>query len=560
MPYSPNANWNAATASRAQQPRYYIAIDGITGYHFSTGPVRAAAVTKKPYLHMPASIGQKIGQQQGRTSFNLFTLQITNKNDELNDLFATEAASPTLTTLINRRVDLFAGYADLDEADYAPWGSARIRSVRQVGEGTLWEFGLVDLRRAQQETICVNADARGNGIELAFQADTAAGLGVMKTIGDPSGWSQGDRIFFGPSTDGANVGAEEKVTVQQVRDDTNEIFFDPPLTYRYKAGDPVRTASTLIIGNPLNVMLAILTGDFANATWPLIRAVGLPTGMGVDPGDIDVTGITTDRDRIYPARVMKFDISRPVSGASFLESQIYRWHGYPRILLNGQIGFRVFRPPYPDDVNAGLASLTTADIIQVIEAGRDVELHVNRVVLGIDTALGGGQPARTSTSEDTGDQAATQEQAEIREDTTGFTGLYSGKREADHTGSVFLRRFLKGPYQVRLRCHPTMRAIQAGEDLTITHPRLPNPASSTPGLTATRMEVVERNEDPSSGKVELLIQKHEYTRPSFIGPAGAIPAYDSATAAQREECMYIGPPGTPVPNFDDGTPPYEINS
>jgi hypothetical protein len=559
VPYSPNANWNAATASRAQQPRYYIAIDGITSYHFSTGPVRAASMPKKPYLHMPAGIGQKISQLQGRTSLNLFTLQITNRNNELNDLFANERTSPTLASLINRRVDLFAGYADLAEADYAPWPGARIRSMRCIQEGTLWEFGLTDLRRAQQETICIYADARGDEIELAFQSDAPAGVGVIRTTGDPTGWNQGDKIFFGPSTDGANPGVEELVAVQQVRDTTNEVFFDPPLIYKYKAGDPVRTGSTLLEGNPLNVLLALQTGDFANATWPLDRAVGKPTGMGIDPGDLDVAGVTKERDRCYSDWKMRFRIARPTSGSSFCESQIYRWLGYPRVRLNGKVGFRAFRPPFPDDVNAGLATLTEADIIDW-EVLRDVESRVNRVVLGVDSALGGGQPAQLVTVENTSDQALTEEQAEVREETTGFAGNLSGRRLAEAAGAEFLRRFGDGPFQVKVKAPPTKRAIEAGEDLLLTHSRIPNPKSATPGVSLMRLEVVERNEDLASGRVELVVQDANWVRPMVVGAAGAGPAdYNAASAAEREKSTFVGPAGDPVPNFAvDGSSPYEV--
>jgi hypothetical protein len=71
------------------------------------------------------------------------------------------------------------------------------------------------------------------------------------------------------------------------------------------------------------------------------------------------------------------------------------------------------------------------------------------------------------------------------------------------------------------------------------------------------MEVVERTEDPERGTLEFVVQDPNFTRPSFIGPPGAITGYDAATAAEREY-MYIGPPGDPVGNFSDGTPPYEI--
>jgi len=558
MPYNPNANWTARANAAAQALVYYVAIDGLATPHYSTGPVRSASVTKKPYLHVPSSIGQKISQLQGRTSLNLFTLQLTNKGNELNDLFANERSSPTLASLINRRITLYSGYADLIESDYAVWAQGRIRSVRFSNEGTLLELGLADLRRAQQETICLNADARGSSIELALSADIVAGVGVFVTTGDPTGWNAGDRIFLGPSTDPANPGAEERLTVQQVRDVTNQVFIDPVTTYKYKAGDPVRTASTLVIGNPINAMLAFLTGDFANGSWPLLRAVGLPTGMNVDPADINIAAITKERDRCYSSWVMKFEIARPTIGASYLESFIYRWLGYPRIHLNGQIGFRAFRPPFPDDVNAGLATLTPADITDW-EVSRDIESRVNRVVLGIDSSLGGGRPAQTVILENATDQTVTEEQAEVREDSTGFAGTYSGGRFAGAAAATFLRRYGDGPYQVRAKCHPWKRAIEVGEDVLLTHPRIPTPKSASPGVTNMRMEVVERNEDLSTGKVELVLQDANYVRPMVVGAAGAGPAdYTAASAAQREASTFVGPAGTPVPNFADGTSPYEV--
>lgn len=533
-----------------------MAIDGLASKHYSTGPVKSAAVTKKLLLSFPSSIGQKVSQLQGRTSLNLFALELVNQGNEVNDLFANEKASPTLATLINKRVTLYSGYADLAEADYAPIAIAQIRGVRASEDATRWLFDLGDLRQSQQETVFLNADARGDRLELAFLTDFAAGLGVFKVTGDPTTWKQGDRIFLGPSTDVANPGAEEKLTVQQVRDVTNEVFVDPVTAFKYKAGDPVRSASTLLEGNPYNVMLAVLTGDFANGTWPLVKAYGKPTGLGIATADLDTTGILKERDRMNPSDIWRLEQTRPLSGSLFLESFLYRFLGYPRMLLSGKIGFRAFRPVYPDDVNAGLPTLAEADIIS-FEAFRDIDSHINRVVLGVDTAFGGGSPSQIVTLEETADQTTTAEEAEIREESTGLAGNQSGVRLGQGRASVLLRRFLDGPYKVRIKAHQRKRAIQVGEDALVTHPRIPNPASVTPGITARRMEVVERTEDPERGTLELVVQDPNFTRPSFIGPAGAVTGYDAATSAEREY-TYIGPPGAPVGNFSDGTAPYEV--
>jgi hypothetical protein len=553
MPFDPNANWTAATNAGAKDPVYYIALEGLASKHYATAPVKTPAVTKKLLLNMPTSIGQKVSQLQGRTSLNLFPVSMVNQGAELNDLFATEKTSPTLDTLINKRVTLFSGYASLAEADYAALVVGQIRDVAIRKDGTLWEMSLVDLRRAQQETIFLNADARGDKLALTFLTDYVAGLGVFKVTGDPTIWQQGDRIYLGPSTDAANPGAEEKVTVQQVRDGTNEVFINPVTTYKYKAGDGVRSASTYLAGNPYNVMLAVLTGDFANGSWPLLAALGQPTGLDIATADIDTTEIIKERDRIMPSDIWIFEQTRPISGSRFLESMIYRWLGYPRVRLGGKLSFRAYRPPHPDEAPS-LTTIAEADVISW-EAGRDIDSHVNRVVLGVDTGFGGGNPSQIVTTDETSDQTLTDEAAEQREESTGLAGAYSGTRLAQGRASVQLRRFIDGPYQVTVTVLPRKRAIEVGDDVILTHSRIPNPASSTPGVTSKRMEVVGRDELLDEGPIKLLLQDANWTRPFWIGPSGGLPDYDAASSAQREY-GYIGPSGGG--NFSDGTPGYEI--
>jgi hypothetical protein len=71
------------------------------------------------------------------------------------------------------------------------------------------------------------------------------------------------------------------------------------------------------------------------------------------------------------------------------------------------------------------------------------------------------------------------------------------------------------------------------------------------------MVVVERTEHISEGTVDLTLQAFNYNRPLFIGPAGANPDYDAATAAQREY-GFIGNTGSPAGVFSDGTQAYEV--
>ena len=118
--YDPNANWTAATAALAKAARYYVAFDGYTAAHFASGPVVSAATTKKLYLANLRGGGQQIIPLEGKATVGQISFDLTDHLGEVTDLLATEAPGAALATMINRKVTIYAGYATLAEADYAP--------------------------------------------------------------------------------------------------------------------------------------------------------------------------------------------------------------------------------------------------------------------------------------------------------------------------------------------------------------------------------------------------------------------------------------------------------
>jgi hypothetical protein len=174
MVYNPNANWTAAIAEPAQVPVYYVAIDGLTTKHYSTGPVLSPAVTKLAIMNPPRGGGGSIDLIEGRSDVGGFTLELLDLDGEISDLLAVEAPGAPVASIKNRKVTLYGGYAELAESDYAAIGVYRIAGVKANSTLTGFVFDLVEPTYLIDGNIMTNATAtkpstiRGNVVNLAM--------------------------------------------------------------------------------------------------------------------------------------------------------------------------------------------------------------------------------------------------------------------------------------------------------------------------------------------------------------------------------------------------------
>lgn len=555
MVYIPNANWAAAKGARTQAPIYYIAIDGLTTKHFSTGPVKSAGTTKKHLMAVPDEIGQKVEPLQGKVSVRISRIDLIDVADEITDLISTDKVSPTLPTLINRQVTLYEGDVSLVESDYAPIAYGQVADVELLEDGVTYRLTLADVKRAQNENLFANADATGLQ-RFSDRLGSGASVGAKSiVIANVPSLVEGDRIFLGPSTHGSYTGGEEKVQVAGVLGTT--VYLTTALTKSYLTGDAVRWATTIVQGNPLNLMYAFWTGDFANGSFPLDEAVGLPTGLGIPASLIDTTDLAKERDRCMPSAVWRFERQQPVNAARFLEQGMFRLLGYPRYTGAGKLTFRLYRPAWPDDAGAGLPSIGEGDIDRW-SWSRPHKLHLNRIRLGLDFDIEANEAAAIVLNEDAAEQTATAELAELEQEDTGFRSNLEGQRLIDDAASGLLRRYMPPQPELTLIVGSHLKALEIGDVFRLTHSRIPNVKTGARGFAAARMEIIERTEHPDvagGGNVELTVVDAGFARPAWIGSDGAQTDYDSASAAEKE-FAYIGDDaGT---TFGDGGLFYEV--
>ena len=465
-----------------------------------------------------------------------------------------------LHRLLNAKATLFSGYSDLDEADYAEVTIMQVQDVAKQSDGVTWRLGLADIKRATQDEIMVNSGATQRApFRTVLDVAITAGA-VTADIQAQEGVSKNDTVIFGPSSAAGFIGDEEIRRLSRQPESlglglSSRIFFDDALESDYAIQDQIRWVTAVIEGNPINIIYAILTGDFTNATFPLIEAIGLPTGLGVDPADIDTTDLVAERDTFFENEIWRFEFKNKLTGFKFLESQMFQWMGYSILKGSGKVSFRAYGP-----VRASIAA--DGNIPQILKEDvlnwaykKNTGLHTNRIKVSLDNDVVPGVelPTEFVTVEDTVDQGVTKETRSIEQlKETGFKTSLHGERLAEARLSTVLRRFVNEPTQIAVTCGLKKRALEMGEVIELTHPEIPDEIGGT-GITKRRLEIVEKSEDFDADVVKFLFQDPGFTRPGWIAPDSA-PDYDAATPAQRE-FLYIVDDDE---DFGDGTPPFEI--
>jgi|GEM_PF-4218122 len=551
MVYNPNANWTAEVAKKQKFDRYFVTFDDVSDTLFSTGRILTpTTTTRHRLLQFPGQVAQKLTQDKGRASLSNVILEfVDDAGGAVNTLF-----TQTLDPIINARILLFGGAEGLAQADYAQIFIGQITNFEVRENGRLWKITASDPKRASADEIFTNADVTQPApFNTTFSADADVGDGVI-TIASGTGIRISDNLFLGPSTAAGFIGDEEIIEVRALPRANGlvfDMFVQTTIVNDYKAGDPIRWATSEIEGNPINIMHSLLTGNFADASFP-VTTLGQVTGLGIPAADIDSPSFEFARDTFLIDEVWRFIVKSPVVGFRFVENKLFRWTGYPAILGNGKIGFRAYGPPSPTAAIAGLPTITEADVT-AWSIKKALNLHFNRFQVGLDTDEVTGSQQTVETVEDTADQTASKETRQIVDKSTGFRTPLFGSRVAATKLMGLLRRFGVSPTQYLVTTDLTIRATEIGDVVELTHSKIPNFESGGLGVTGLRLEVVEKQENFNSGILRWTLQDANFGRPSWIAPAAA-PDYGAADDDDKEY-GYIAPAAG---NFADGRPPYRI--
>lgn len=536
------------TAKTANAPSYYITIDGITTKEYSTHPIKAAVLPKIVSMDPPEGTQQTLNPLQNKATVGEIRVNFVDTDSEITDLISTDGNAPTLDTLINRKLTLFAGYTNLDEADFTPVFSGEIRQVDLVAP-LMYRFTVVELKRRFEELLMSDLDDRLNENErvpLVALSETAFVGQSQIILQSVTAFPPELQGFLSPSvpfvlyTKAGN--RRQVVNLNRLETEAKRLTFDEAFNDTYLAGDFL-SRGTLVRGNLINLFYSYLVDDFetdaALTSFPLLSSLNSPNGLGLATADIDTASFIKTRDQLLGDYDVEFFHNESVKARTFFEKEIYPLGFFPFVNGAGKIGIRTFAPQGPEVLVP--IRLEKEHMVGFPKWRRLFKDHFNRVVV-----FGDHNPVKSDfeelvTVEDTTDQTATNETGELKIESRGLRSnvrTFDGIELAREIAFRQLRRWLKGPIEVEVELLFTKRLIQIGDVVEVSHPALPDTVAGSRGLVRELYEVIRTTHNFEKGIVKLLLFNQGFQPFAYIGPP-TMTDFPSATPSEKDFC-YMG--------------------
>jgi len=290
------------------------------------------------------------------------------------------------------------------------------------------------------------------------------------------------------------------------------------------------SSSVTIQGNPMNILMAILTstGAGTNGDYDWYDATD---GLGIDDDFVNVSNIESIRDNWLPgtSHYMRFTITERISALDFIEKEICKpLNMYPIIRSDGSFDVKLFQPPWND---TGLETLDEDSIIGLPKFDANFDALINEVEWHYNYSAGSYANQRFYSSA-----------SSLAARGPGKKPLViktQGLQSADVGTEVFSRRrhrvfdrYLTPPPKITCETFFSKWVVEPGDIVKFTHSQVPDIEAGTRGLTDELMEVISREVDLEKGKVkfELLWTGFGLGNYLRISPSGTVVTGSSATS------------------------------
>jgi hypothetical protein len=450
----------------------------------------------------------------------------------LTDLLSWDRTSPTLSTLINRRITIYGGYRDEPESEYQQLFTGEIRGVEMPGPLT-YEFLVVSLTRRLEELLFSNLGEFDTTSELENEIFPvgSTSVKVKSATAFGSAFAQGISSVLLHRSTGSQF---ERMTVSSVDSNNNLVYFTTPISYQWGGGTDFLTTGVHLRGNIVNVFASLCLGVFSTdptSDFPLEVVSGSPTGLSLLSSDLDVTGLQEVRDGLLGDLRLDFVIDTPVKAREFFEQEIYPLGFFPSIAGDGTIGIRVTIPPGPQ---ASAPKVYKQHMLTHPKWKRLITDHYNRVLVFGDYNLANKNHPQLSLQEDTADQTLTQEVGEIQVKSRGLRTALDGVASSRSVAARILKRWVVPPIEVSVEAIFTKVGLEVGDIVEVTHPALPDTTAATLGLVGRLMTVVRVQPSYQRGAIEITLNESSVgARFCWLGPS-SMNDYGSATDEEKK--------------------------
>jgi len=298
---------------------------------------------------------------------------------------------------------------------------------------------------------------------------------------------------------------------------------DPQKWLQRKIFRGAEDTTVTIQGNPINIVLAILTstGDGTNGDYDYYSS---SVGLGIDEAYINVASIEAIRDDWYPgdSNYMKFSITKREKAKDWLQNEIFKvLNIYPIVDGDGRFNLKPVKPPIAsrdtvqsldEDVIVGLPSydMNLSSMINEVEVhyDHDGDDYGTQVFYVDSTSVNNRGPGKKPLEIKSKGLHTSHSPASI----AGRATDICAKRKA----KIFGRWSNPPPIKINAKAFFSRWLSDPGDQIPITHESLPDLETGTRGITARRMEIINRPIDWIRGQVTFDLLDTGFNKSQYV--------------------------------------------
>jgi len=328
-------------------------------------------------------------------------------------------------------------------------------------------------------------------------------------------------------------------------------------------------------GNPLDLLLAVLQNELGVGQDPSLLGSNyilnqlqpvyceqqnyepLPPPSGwvlFEPGNdstlinpnpyIDVAQFLELRASQFSGDWFEFQVTRPVDGKQFIEEQILKpLGGYLIVGADGK--FRI-KPMKPQPYQSPGFNFSVHNVIGIPQTERQAIVNLLTAKLDVSNT-GCTTAARMYNGQLTYEQHTSlgryRQVYQQNIESTGLRVNYGGVCRTRLLADRIFRRHAFAPPAYRVKAHLASLAVELGDLVSLTHPLLLDFENGRLGVVNIACEVIDRTPNYAAGSMEFLLLDTRFVNLAepyeIAAAADSIPAWTAATAAQRQQYMFI---------------------
>ena len=550
-------------------PVYYVSFGAVgSGSYvpsipteFATGRIMAATKIRKTIMSVPMGGGQSISELAGSSTISSMSFNLLDTDGEITKMINTYPMK-------NRVVTLYAGYDDVPEPEFIILFRGVLNNISTTQDGTAWSFTVADFQRLTK-----TAKFTASTVTLSSIDENALTVTIPASPTSSFPWFapqtiQGNR---GPvnfmKIDDEIIGYRSIVT--SITGDYNTVnIYGRGLMgttkNKHDAGASV-TNAILLDGNPLDIMLWLMTsktGDGTNGTYDVLPA---GQGVGIDVDFVLVDDIERQRDRFISGTRFQFLITESTDIKSFIETEILKvLNGYPVVKNDGRLTVKLYTPPFPVDVVAAF------DETNIIAAPSfDMRLQSNSGFINVidfkyDHDANAGEFYSQKIIVDGDSVTESEENAVFKVESKGLRGgfVFQGETIVQRFANMVFQRYSKGCPGISVQTFYSKHLCEMGDSVTIKSAYVPNSFQRLMNGDPIICEVVNKAIDYQSGRLTFNLKAAGFNfndRWFIISPSDQV-GYDTATDAEKASFGFISSELSPTVGImgDTGDPGYKI--